>query len=189
MDMSTMTMAMGTAMSDMPTATSASTPMSTSMDSMDMSHSSSMMPASDMAMVFFRAITTPLFSSAWVPSSDGTYAGTCIFLIAFAVIHQILNAVQRTIFSTPDAVVLPRDSFNPNMSLAERLREQLANHPFRMATETSRALFQVVTSGIGYLLMIAVMTMNVGYFLSVLGGIFLGTLIAGRFGSDGASGH
>lgn len=37
--------------------------------------------------------------------------------------------------------------------------------------------------------MIAVMTMNVGYFLSVLGGIFLGTLIAGRFGSDAASGH
>jgi hypothetical protein len=30
--------------------------------------------------------------------------------------------------------------------------------------------------------MIAVMTMNVGYFLSVLGGHFLGTFIAGRLG-------
>jgi copper transporter 1 len=29
--------------------------------------------------------------------------------------------------------------------------------------------------------MLAVMTMNVGYFLSVLGGIFLGTFIVGRF--------
>jgi copper transporter 1 len=29
--------------------------------------------------------------------------------------------------------------------------------------------------------MIAVMTMNIGYFLSVLGGIFLGSLIFGRF--------
>ncbi|RTE81723.1 hypothetical protein BHE90_003792 [Fusarium euwallaceae] len=188
MDMSTMTMEMGTAMSEMPTATSASSSMSTSMGSMDMSDSP-MMPASDMAMVFFRAVTTPLFSSAWAPSSDGTYAGTCIFLIVFAVIYQILNAVKRTLFSSPDAVVLPRDSYSPNMSAAGRLREQLATHPFRMATETSRALFQVVTSGMGYLLMIAVMTMNVGYFLSVLGGIFLGTLIAGRFGSDAASGH
>jgi solute carrier family 31 (copper transporter), member 1 len=31
--------------------------------------------------------------------------------------------------------------------------------------------------------MIAVMTMNVGYFLSVLGGIFLGAFVAGRFGT------
>lgn len=29
--------------------------------------------------------------------------------------------------------------------------------------------------------MLAVMTMNVGYFLSVLGGIFLGSFVAGRF--------
>ena len=36
--------------------------------------------------------------------------------------------------------------------------------------------------------MIAVMTMNVGYFLSVLGGIFLGSLIFGRFMAHSA-GH
>jgi hypothetical protein len=29
--------------------------------------------------------------------------------------------------------------------------------------------------------MLAVMTMNVGYFLSVLGGVFLGSLALGRF--------
>lgn len=29
--------------------------------------------------------------------------------------------------------------------------------------------------------MLAVMTMNVGYFLSVLGGIFMGELAAGRY--------
>lgn len=31
--------------------------------------------------------------------------------------------------------------------------------------------------------MIAVMTMNVGYFLSVLAGIFVGSVVFGRFGS------
>lgn len=35
--------------------------------------------------------------------------------------------------------------------------------------------------------MLAVMTMNVGYFLSVLGGVFLGSLAVGRF--TGASEH
>jgi solute carrier family 31 (copper transporter), member 1 len=32
--------------------------------------------------------------------------------------------------------------------------------------------------------MIAVMTMNIGYFLSVLGGIFLGAFVAGRVGTS-----
>lgn len=29
--------------------------------------------------------------------------------------------------------------------------------------------------------MLAVMTMNVGYFISVLGGVFIGSLICGRY--------
>jgi hypothetical protein len=29
--------------------------------------------------------------------------------------------------------------------------------------------------------MLAVMTMNIGYFLSVLGGVFCGSLLAGRY--------
>jgi hypothetical protein len=35
--------------------------------------------------------------------------------------------------------------------------------------------------------MIAVMTMNVGYFMSVLGGTFAGSLVVGRY--TGGSGH
>jgi Ctr copper transporter family len=34
---------------------------------------------------------------------------------------------------------------------------------------------------IGYYRMLAVMTMNVGYYLSVLAGIFVGSLTLGRF--------
>lgn len=32
--------------------------------------------------------------------------------------------------------------------------------------------------------MLAVMTMNVGYFMSVLGGTFLGSLVLGRYAVD-----
>ena len=67
---------------------------------MDMSHGSSqrmspdssMMPMSSMPMVFFTSTTTPLFSSRWSPTSTGSYAGTCIFLIALAVVFRGLLA-------------------------------------------------------------------------------------------------
>lgn len=48
------------------------------------------------------------------------------------------------------------------------------------------AALDVVVAGVSYLLMLAVMTLNVGYFLSILGGVFLGSLVCGRFtGSAG----
>lgn len=72
--------------------------------------------------------------------------------------------------------------------------------PWRWSVDLPRAAYVTVTSGVGYLLyapsaavcrvvawahiihrMLAVMTMNVGYFLSVLGGTFLGELAVGRY--------
>ena len=76
--------------------------------------------------------------------------------------------------------------------------------PWRFGVDLPRAAYVTVIAGVGYLLyvprmhlstpenirgvainhrsrMLAVMTLNVGYFLSVLGGTFLGELAVGRF--------
>lgn len=53
--------------------------------------------------------------------------------------------------------------------------------PWRWSVDCARAGMDVVIAGVGYMLMLAVMTMNVGYFISVLGGIFLGSLVLGRY--------
>ncbi|KAI1877788.1 hypothetical protein JX265_003796 [Neoarthrinium moseri] len=50
---------------------------------------------------------------------------------------------------------------------------------WRLATSGPRAVFEVLLAVVGYLLMLAVMTMNVGYFLSVIAGVFLGTFALG----------
>lgn len=45
-----------------------------------------------MIMTFFAATNTPLYSLGWTPSSTGSYAGTCIFLIILAVLFRVLLA-------------------------------------------------------------------------------------------------
>ncbi|KAK8104588.1 uncharacterized protein PG998_011621 [Apiospora kogelbergensis] len=168
------------------------------------------MDMSQMAMVFFQSATSPLFSKAWTPAGTGSYAGTCIFLVVLAALHRVLIAVRNIVFCDPSVPSLrghPKlERRSSSMEVQEgavdpavvtyrlryglgrdgvmtRIRCALRDNPFRIATETARAFSELVTSGIGYLLMLAVMTMNVGYFLSVLGGIFLGAFLAGRFGT------
>ncbi|KAI5917486.1 Ctr copper transporter family-domain-containing protein [Camillea tinctor] len=182
----------------MMTMTSSATMTSTaamSSATMDMSSSSSssssiMMTSAKMAMVFFQSATTPLYSLAWTPTSQGSYAGTCIFLIMLGVAHRTFVALRSALLSSSPEFrrAATKESFsdedayrNSPEDVGHRLRSHWAGRPFRIATETTRAVLEVIISGIGYLLMLAVMTMNVGYFLSVLGGIFLGTFIAGRF--------
>ncbi|KAL2752039.1 hypothetical protein ACRALDRAFT_1072935 [Sodiomyces alcalophilus JCM 7366] len=42
-----------------------------------------------------------------------------------------------------------------------------------------RAMYEVLIAFVGYLLLVAVMTLNIGYFASALVGVFIGTLIMG----------
>lgn len=83
-------------------------------------------------------------------------------------------------------------------------RHLRATPPWRLSVDLPRAIIVTVIAGMGYLLyvgdaeiyhvgvpyreltgrlyrMLAVMTYNVGYFLSVLGGVFLGELFVGRY--------
>ncbi|KAH8668426.1 Ctr copper transporter family-domain-containing protein [Xylariales sp. PMI_506] len=159
----------------------------TSMADMMDDSTTTTMTSEDMSMVFFTGFTTPLFSTGWTPTTQGAYAGTCIFLVALCVIHRVLQAVKSAVFpmaghGSGSGRALPGDGDSDiEKSAPARVRAEWNGHPFSVATETCRAVVEVITGGIGYLLMLAVMTMNVGYFLSVLGGIFLGTFVAGRF--------
>ncbi|OJJ85176.1 copper transporter family protein [Aspergillus glaucus CBS 516.65] len=172
---------------------------------MDHSSSSSSM---SMAMVFVNNHDTPLFSNAWTPSSSGTYAGTCIFLIALAIIGRCLVAFKAIleqrwtaahlnrryvavqgktaeagrIESDPDAktasLVTPQ-GVEETVKVVRRVTNEPL--PWRFSVDLPRALIYLCITGVSYLLMLAVMTMNVGYFCSVLGGAFLGELAVGRY--------
>ncbi|EAU32555.1 conserved hypothetical protein [Aspergillus terreus NIH2624] len=179
------------------------------MDHSDMSSSSSSSSHSmSMAMVFMNAHDTPLFSSQWTPSSTGSYAGTCIFLIILSIIARLLVAFKAVMERHWLAVHLNRryvaiagksteagridadpDAKTASLVTAQGVEESVKvvrrlTHepmPWRFSVDLPRAFIFLCITGVSYLLMLAVMTMNVGYFCSVLGGAFLGELMVGRF--------
>ncbi|KAI9740305.1 MAG: hypothetical protein M1834_004883 [Cirrosporium novae-zelandiae] len=186
-----MTMSMSTVS---PSSASTSSVSSSSMD-MDM------MSMSDMTMTFFTSTVTPLYSNAWAPDNAGKYAGTCIFLIVLAVVFRgllglrgLLEAywvgmggasryVARNMEEADDGSGEDRGKggFAAVNSMSGREDKWWSSTPWRINVDGSRALLDMVLVGMSYLLMIAVMTMNVGYFMSILGGTFLGSLIFGRY--------
>ncbi|KAK4548129.1 hypothetical protein LTR36_009998 [Oleoguttula mirabilis] len=179
---------------------------------MDMTDSSSSSSTS-MSMVFTSDHSTPLFSSAWTPTSTGGYAGTCIFLVVLAVISRLLSAYRHTVEhrwhdkavnrryvivageteadrerqalgkggEKVEEATLTARGLDERVKVVRSSRRALESVPWRFSTDLPRACIFVVQAGVGYLLMLAVMTLNVGYFLSVLAGLFVGELAMGRY--------
>ncbi|KAL0937089.1 ctr copper transporter [Colletotrichum truncatum] len=187
-------------MMDMNMATSTAMAMSTPTGmSGDMSGHMSM-SMEDMAMTFFEAFQTPLFSQAWTPTNKSEYAGTCIFLIILACILRLLLALKpileqrfwmnhSTYESDKRSLIPPGDdAIEPGMKVTV-IRGDVARRwrGWRASAAAARATYEVIIGGVGYLLMLAIMTMNVGYFLSVLGGIWLGTFLLGGLASSSAT--
>ncbi|KAM6484852.1 Ctr copper transporter family-domain-containing protein [Trichoderma sp. SZMC 28011] len=171
---------------DMPMgATSAMAMPSSTADPMDMQSSNMTMNMESMIMAFFTSTSTPLWSSAFTPNTTGQYAGACIFLIAFAVVFRMLLALRFNLYKVV-AVVKQRRSGG---LLPPDITETKATpRPWRANEAILSGALDTVIAGVSYLLMVAVMTMNVGYFLSVLGGVFLGSVLCSHL-TGSAGGH
>src|SRR5437763_966369 len=50
-----------------------------------------------MSGVFTTSYNTPLYSNSWTPTSAGSYAGTCIFLIVLALILRGIVAFKAIV--------------------------------------------------------------------------------------------
>ncbi|KAL5119020.1 hypothetical protein ACEQ8H_003149 [Pleosporales sp. CAS-2024a] len=186
-----------------------------SMSGMNMGSSSSPATSSQTGMMaaFFTSTKTPLYSTAWTPSTAGQYAGTCIFLIllaialraiftlkAFVEIKAVEGALKRRYVVVAGEKTISERAWSDSDSATGilttngvqedvRIVSAPVKHiqPWRFGVDLPRAILMTVATAVGYLLMLAVMTFNVGYFASVLAGAFIGELALGRFNGGAMS--
>ncbi|KFY45047.1 hypothetical protein V494_01176 [Pseudogymnoascus sp. VKM F-4513 (FW-928)] len=159
----------------------------------------------DMFSTFSAGTGTPLYFSKWMPISITAYTGTCVFLIILAISFRVLIAFRsvveerrintelnkRYVVITRKSNTKERISSDSNSRIALLTENGLEEDvivvrkkmegpvPWSIAVDGSRAVIDTIIAGIFFLLMLSIMTMNVGYFLSVLSGTFLGSLAIG----------
>jgi hypothetical protein len=131
-----------------------------------------------MAMSFFTATNTPLYSEAWTPTTAGQYAGTCIFLIllsillravftakSFLEVRAVKSALKRryVVVAGEKAVVdIATDDANSMTGVLTtngvqedvRVVSAPVSHiqPWRFSVDLPRALLMTIAAGVGYLL-------------------------------------
>ncbi|MCJ1409593.1 hypothetical protein MMC19_003674 [Ptychographa xylographoides] len=127
--------------------------------------------------------TAALFASSWMPTTPAAYAGTWIFLFFLAIIWR---ALVRTSARLDRYWARKHEEYAILIDGGkERATREKTVAVWRWSVNLPRATLATVNQGIAYLLMIAVMTMNTGFFLAVLVGYFIGELCFGRI--SGAS--
>lgn len=138
------------------------------------------MSSMTMKMVFYNAHDTPLYSSAWTPAADGSYAGTCIFLIILSIISRALLALKavlerhwlnahlnRQFAPSPENGRIDGQGQDPDAKLASLVTapgtppssaEKVARGsfpaplPWRFSVDVPRALIILAFTGVSYLL-------------------------------------
>lgn len=134
----------------MSTTTMAGMAMPSATGSSSMSGMTTMMGMDQMAMTFFTSTSTPLFSMSWVPASTGQYAGTCIFLVVFAIIFRALLAARLNIIEVLAAIEHRHSGVADYPYIAGS--KSSTRRPWRANEAVMLATMDVVLAGVGYLL-------------------------------------
>ncbi|QRW05030.1 copper transport protein CTR2 [Ceratobasidium sp. AG-Ba] len=144
-----------------------------------------------------------LFFQDWVPRSSGAIGGACVGLFVLAILQRCLSAMKgvmeqhwrhRSNALVAARFVRLRDSRSssdkaseeggccaPEAGTAQAPASRPTLPPFVTSHELARGAMQIIQSFFGYALMLAVMTFNAAFIISVLLGLGVGEVLFGRF--------
>ncbi|OIW24984.1 hypothetical protein CONLIGDRAFT_717941 [Coniochaeta ligniaria NRRL 30616] len=138
-----------------------------------------------MSSAFHFGLGDTLWTTPLTPTTGQGYAGAIVLLILMAIFLRFLTTLRG----------MAEKRWNPNKPSRcngddadnylkmgqswEDEAERDSGHRWNTKIQLTRALSQLMTMTTGYLLMLAVMTFNLGYLFAILAGGFLGELALG----------
>ncbi|KAI0277560.1 Ctr copper transporter family-domain-containing protein [Russula aff. rugulosa BPL654] len=155
----------------------------------------------NMIMYLHFKIGDNLWFYGWAPGTAGAMAGACIGLFMLAMAERWLVAMRGVMeehwsmraqialsnklnkTSTVAASTPSEERTNPSLSDAaqSRLWHHAQTPPFIFAHDIPRGILQIVIASINFLLMLTVMTFQVGFIFTIVVGLGIGEALFGRY--------
>lgn len=153
-----------------------------------------------MRMYFHASILDYVLFKEWVPRNDWQYSLTVVAIILFGMLYEFLKVCrsnyegfvgQRRQKATEFLGIDSSDSVNVHMNEHSDRVSLLWGHvrEWSWKVELVRAIFAFLETAVGLLLMLIAMTFNIGLFLAVCGGAFLGSFVFGHFANTSQLRH
>ncbi|KAF9511079.1 hypothetical protein BS47DRAFT_1299408 [Hydnum rufescens UP504] len=146
--------------------------------------------------------------AAWTPTSHGAISGTCIALVLLAIFDRLLIGVGGilAVYWAPSGHEECHQSDSREDALPSSDRKSRSQspeapgqsggsspvrrpNPFILKNDVPRGIVFFVQSTISTALMLAVMTWNAAYIISIILGLGVGEVLFGRFSTTSVSLH
>jgi len=137
-----------------------------------------------MRMYFHTGWVDYVLFETWVPRTRAAYFGTIVAIIILSILYEGIQTFQSYMefkWNYEHEVAVNGKSFSELDPINPNLKLVWGKTPFRFKVDLQRALLHTLQVIMGYSLMLIAMTFNVGMFLAVLGGIFVGHFFFARF--------
>ncbi|VDB95694.1 unnamed protein product [Peniophora sp. CBMAI 1063] len=128
-----------------------------------------------------------LWFYGWAPRTAGAMGGTCVALVMLALVERWLSALkacaemhwhQRALIEMANRTNKRTTLGQPQSTPTKIPRTAL---PFIAAHDLPRGLITAILALLGFLFMLAVMTYQVGFILSIVIGLGVGEALFGRY--------
>ncbi|KAF7355502.1 CTR copper uptake transporter [Mycena sanguinolenta] len=125
-----------------------------------------------------------LWFNSWDPKSKGALAGACIGLFILTLIDRWL-AAHRAIMEARwrDAALLAAKKLDDVDNKGKVKKMKLRAPPFNPAHDITRGVIHAAQSLLGFAFMLAVMTFQAAYLITLVLGLGIGQMLFGRYGA------
>ncbi|KAJ7879036.1 CTR copper uptake transporter [Mycena olivaceomarginata] len=130
-----------------------------------------------------------LWFAGWVPQSSGALAGACIGLFILAIVDRWLAAVRGMMeahWREAAAAKSKKTSDDADDKGKKKLKRRLRAPPFVPAHDIARGALHALQTLLGFAFMLAVMTFQASYIITLVLGLGVGEMLFGRYAAAAA---